>query len=49
MYVNDWTVEYGPRGRTAVQLLLDRAAAAGIIPQKVVVDFEGPDGVERAE
>jgi len=49
MYVNDWTVEYGPRGRTAVQLLLDRAAAAGIIPNRVAVDFEGPDGVERAE
>jgi 1,4-dihydroxy-6-naphthoate synthase len=48
MYVNDWTVEYGPRGRQAVQLLLDRAAATGIIPTRVVVDFEGPDGVDRA-
>jgi 1,4-dihydroxy-6-naphthoate synthase len=48
MYVNDWTVEYGPRGRQAVQLLLDRAAAAGLIPKKVVVDFEGPDGTDRA-
>ncbi len=48
MYVNDWTVEYGPRGRQAVQLLLDRAAEAKIIPQRVVVDFEGPEGTERA-
>jgi 1,4-dihydroxy-6-naphthoate synthase len=48
MYVNDWTVEYGPRGRKAVQLLLDRAATAGLIPKKVVVDFEGPNGTDRA-
>ena len=48
MYVNNWTVEYGPRGRQAVQLLLDRAAEAKIIPQRVVVDFEGPEGTERA-
>ncbi len=39
MYVNDWTVDYGPRGREAVQLLLDRAADAGIIPDRIVVDF----------
>lgn len=48
MYVNQWTVEYGARGRQAVQLVLDRAAAAGIIPKRVVVDFEGPEGTERA-
>ena len=48
MYVNDWTVEYGPRGRQAVQLLLDRAAEAGLIPHRVTVDFEGPDGTDRA-
>lgn len=41
MYVNNWTVDYGERGRKAVQLLLDRAAEAGIIPKKVVVDFVG--------
>ena len=41
MYVNEWTVDYGSRGRAAVQLLLDRAADAGVIPQKVVVDFVG--------
>jgi len=41
MYVNDWTVDYGERGRKAVQLLLDRAAEAGIIPGKVSVEFVG--------
>ena len=32
MYVNDWTRSYGPEGRRAVQLLLDRGHAAGLIP-----------------
>jgi 1,4-dihydroxy-6-naphthoate synthase len=41
MYVNQWTVDYGPRGRQAVQLLLDRAHAAGVIPERVVVEFVG--------
>ncbi len=39
MYVNDWTVDYGPRGRAAVQLLLDRGHAAGVIPERVAVEF----------
>jgi 1,4-dihydroxy-6-naphthoate synthase len=33
MYVNDWTRGYGEAGRRAVQLLLDRAHAAGLVPQ----------------
>ena len=41
MYVNDWTVDYGPRGREAVQTLLDRGHAAGIIPERVAVEFIG--------
>jgi 1,4-dihydroxy-6-naphthoate synthase len=41
MYVNEWTVDYGPRGRRAVQLLLDRGHAAGLIPERVTVDFVG--------
>ena len=41
MYVNQWTVDYGPRGRQAVQLLLDRAFEAGVIPEKVDVEFVG--------
>ena len=30
MYVNDWTVDYGDRGRLAVQTLLDRAFAESL-------------------
>ena len=41
MYVNQWTVDYGPRGRQAVQALLDRGHAAGLIPEKVQVEFVG--------
>jgi 1,4-dihydroxy-6-naphthoate synthase len=41
MYVNDWTVDYGERGREAVRLLLDRAFDAGLIPERVQVDFVG--------
>jgi 1,4-dihydroxy-6-naphthoate synthase len=41
MYVNQWTVDYGPRGRQAVQNLLDRGHEAGIIPERVAVDFVG--------
>ncbi len=32
MYVNHWTVDYGPEGRAAVQRLLDEGAKAGLIP-----------------
>jgi 1,4-dihydroxy-6-naphthoate synthase len=39
MYVNDWTLDYGDRGREAVQLLLDRGYEAGVIPKRVRVEF----------
>ncbi len=39
MYVNDWTLDYGPRGRAAVARLLDEAHQAGIIPRPVALDF----------
>jgi 1,4-dihydroxy-6-naphthoate synthase len=39
MYVNQWTVDYGRRGRRAVQLLLDRGYEAGIIPRRIEVAF----------
>jgi 1,4-dihydroxy-6-naphthoate synthase len=39
MYVNDWTLDYGPRGRAAVRRLLDEAHKAGIIPSTVNVEF----------
>ena len=47
MYVNDYTVDYGDKGRRAVQLLLDRGADAGIIPHRVEVTFatDGTDSV----
>lgn len=41
MYVNEWTVDYGPVGRRAVQQLLDRAADAGLIPHRIMVEFVG--------
>jgi 1,4-dihydroxy-6-naphthoate synthase len=39
MYVNDWTLDYGERGRKAVRLLLQRGVDAGIIPKPVDVEF----------
>ncbi len=39
MYVNDYTVAYGPRGRRAVTVLLERAAAAGLIPAVPDLEF----------
>ena len=39
MYVNDWTLDYGDRGRQAVRTLLARGTAAGIIPHEVHVEF----------
>jgi 1,4-dihydroxy-6-naphthoate synthase len=41
MYVNEWTVDYGPIGREAVQVLLDKAAEAKLIPKRVDVQFVG--------
>lgn len=39
MYVNDWTLDYGPRGRAAVGRLLEEGHKAGIIPSAVAVEF----------
>jgi 1,4-dihydroxy-6-naphthoate synthase len=39
MYVNDWTLDYGPRGREAVRRLLAEGHAAGVIPAPVAVEF----------
>lgn len=41
MYVNDWTVDYGDRGRQAVRELLKRGHEAGVIPRPVQVEFVG--------
>jgi 1,4-dihydroxy-6-naphthoate synthase len=39
MYVNDWTRGYGEAGRRAVQGLLDRGFAAGILPERVIAEY----------
>lgn len=39
MYVNDYTIDYGEKGREAVRLLLERGHQAGVIPRPVQVDF----------
>lgn len=39
MYVNNLTLDYGERGRTAVHRLLDDAQAAGLLPRPVTVEF----------
>lgn len=39
MYVNDWTLDFGSRGREAVRQLLARGHAAGVVPQAVEPEF----------
>ena len=39
MYVNDWTLDYGQRGRDAVRLLLDEGHRAGLIPAVDRIEF----------
>jgi 1,4-dihydroxy-6-naphthoate synthase len=39
MYVNQWTLDFGPIGRQAVARLLAEGNAAGIIPTLVVPEF----------
>src|SRR5579862_4370793 len=43
MYVNNWTLGYGERGRAAVQELLDRGVKAGVIPGPAPAEFLQPD------
>jgi len=39
MYVNEWTLDFGSRGRQAVAELLARGHAAGVIPRLVTPEF----------
>ena len=39
MYVNDYTLDYGDKGRAGVRELLHRGNTAGIIPHRVEADF----------
>ncbi len=41
MYVNDWTLDFGDRGREAVATLLRRGFEEGIIPRPVELEFIG--------
>jgi 1,4-dihydroxy-6-naphthoate synthase len=39
MYVNDWTLDFGPRGRQAVTEFLAQGYSAGLLPELVVPEF----------
>ena len=39
MYVNDWTLDYGPRGREAITRLLGEGAKAGLVPDVEGIEF----------
>jgi 1,4-dihydroxy-6-naphthoate synthase len=39
MYVNERTLDYGPEGRRAVQVLFDRAFEAKLTPRHILADF----------
>ncbi len=39
MYVNDWTLDFGTRGREAVRKFLDRGFQAGVIDRAISPDF----------
>jgi 1,4-dihydroxy-6-naphthoate synthase len=39
MYVNEWTLDYGPRGREAITRLLREGAAAGLVPAVKDVEY----------
>jgi len=41
MYVNDYTLDYGERGRRAIRTFLDEAHEAGLIPAPVSLQFAG--------
>ncbi|OJW17784.1 MAG: ABC transporter substrate-binding protein [Planctomycetales bacterium 71-10] len=41
MYVNQRTVDYGPEGRKAVKLFLDRGAEMGLVPGPLPIQFVG--------
>lgn len=39
MYVNDWTLDYGDRGREAIRLFLEEGVKSGVITRPVTVEF----------
>ena len=41
MYVNQWTLDYGPRGRQAITTLLNRGAEVGLVPKIDRIEYVG--------
>lgn len=41
MYVNDWTRDFGEKGREAVRLFLEMGHKAGVLPELVIPEFVG--------
>src|SRR4029079_17499778 len=41
MYVNQLTLDYGPRGRAALERFFGEAFERGLIPSEVPIEFEG--------
>lgn len=39
MYVNQWTLDYGPRGRQAITRLLKEGAQAGLVPDAGEIEY----------
>lgn len=39
MYVNQWTLDYGPRGRQAISRLLKEGAKAGLVPDAGQIEY----------
>ena len=39
MYVNDWTLDYGERGKEAVRRFLTQGVEAGIIKRPIDIEF----------
>ena len=39
MYVNDWTLDYGPTGRKAISTLLAEGARAGLVPASREIEY----------
>ena len=39
MYVNDWTLDLGDRGRRAIELLLQKGVESGLLDTPVDIEF----------
>jgi 1,4-dihydroxy-6-naphthoate synthase len=41
MYVNDWTLDYGAKGREAIRLFLAKGKEIGLVDQNIEPEFVG--------